>query len=139
VTGTAAEAGLVTEYDFTLPRGYPDGSGRLHRDGRMRLATTADEILPLRDPRVQANPAYLVVILLSRVVTRLGDLEVVNPKVIEGLFASDLAYLQGLYDRLNDGSRLVRVRCPHCEQGFDLDIDQPGESVATLSTSSTRR
>jgi hypothetical protein len=125
--------------DFTLPTGYSDGSGELHRHGRMRLATAADEILPLRDPRVQSNPAYLVIILLSRVITRLGTVEAVNPKVIEGLYAADLAYLQHLYNRLNDGTRLLNVICPHCEQGFELDIDQPGESVATLSTSSTRR
>lgn len=127
------------ECDFTLPTGYLDSAGDMHRQGRMRLATAADEILPLRDPRVQANPAYLVIILLSRVVTSLGTVEAVNPKVIEGMYASDLAYLQHLYNRLNTGSRLLSVRCPHCEQGFELDIDQPGESVATLSTSSTRR
>ena len=127
------------ECAFTLPIGYPDSSGELHREGRMRLATAADEILPLRDPRVQTNPAYLVVILLSRVVTAIGTVELVNPKVIEGLYASDLAYLQHLYNRLNDGSRLLSVVCPHCEQGFELDIDQPGESVATPLTSSTRR
>ena len=69
-----------TEYEFTLPRGYKDPQGELHRDGVMRLATAADEILPLKDPRVQANPAYLVVILLSRVITRLGSLDVINPK-----------------------------------------------------------
>jgi len=130
---------LPTETDFTLPTGYVDSAGERHRHGRMRLATAADEILPLRDPRVQANPAYLVVILLSRVVTRLGTVELINPKVIEGLYAADLAYLQHLYNRLNDGNRLLSVICPHCEQGFELDIDQPGESVATLSTSSTGR
>jgi hypothetical protein len=130
---------LPAECEFTLPTGYLDASGELQRSGRMRLATAADEILPLRDPRVQANPAYLVVILLSRVVTRLGTVEAINPKVIEGLYASDLAYLQHLYNRLNSGSRLVTVACPHCEQSFDVDIDQPGESTATPSTSSTRR
>ena len=137
--GTVAEAPAGTEVDFTLPRGYADGEGRQHRHGRMRLATAADEILPLRDPRVQANPAYLVIILLSRVVTRLGTVEVVNPKVIEGLFATDLAYLQGVYNRLNDGSRLVAVTCPSCEQQFEVDIDEPGESVATPLTASTGR
>jgi hypothetical protein len=137
--GTVVEPPAGTEFDFTLPRGYTDGEGQQHRHGRMRLATAADEILPLRDPRVQANPAYLVIILLSRVVTRLGTVELVNPKVIEGLFAADLAYLQGLYNRLNDGSRTLAVRCPHCEQPFEVDIDEPGESVATPSTASTGR
>jgi hypothetical protein len=90
-----------TEFDFTLPCGYLDEDGTLHRDGVMRRATAADEILPLKDPRVQKNEAYLVVILLSRVVTRLGLLAAINPKVIENLFATDLAFLQDLYNRIN--------------------------------------
>ncbi|HEX8831609.1 MAG TPA: hypothetical protein VF705_10605, partial [Longimicrobium sp.] len=85
---------LQTEFPFTLPCGYADREGTLHREGVMRLATANDEIAPLRDPRVQANPGYLVVILLARVVTRLGTLPQVNPGVVEGLFAADLAYLQ---------------------------------------------
>jgi hypothetical protein len=92
---------IQTEYEFTLPIGYQDEEGTLHREGTMRLATAADEILPLRDPRVQANEAYLIVILLSRVVTRLGLVSQVNPKVIENLYAADLAYLQDLYNRIN--------------------------------------
>lgn len=90
-----------TEIEFTLPKGYVDGDGELHRDGVMRLATAADEILPLKDPRVQQNPAYLTVIVLARVIVRLGAVPAINTKVIEGLFASDLSYLQGLYERLN--------------------------------------
>jgi len=90
-----------TEFEFTLPCGYLDEGGTLHRDGVMRRATAADEILPLKDPRVQKNEAYLVVILLSRVLTRLGSLEAINPKVIEGLYATDLAFLQDLYNRIN--------------------------------------
>ncbi|RPF28999.1 hypothetical protein [Georgenia muralis] len=92
---------FATEVDFTLPKGYLDADGVLHTDGVMRLATAADEILPLKDPRVQANPAYLTIIVLARVVTRLGSLPDVNTKVVEGLFASDLDYLQVLYERLN--------------------------------------
>src|SRR5262247_3840492 len=90
-----------TEVEFKLPCGYLDEDGTLHRDGVMRRATAADEILPLKDPRVQKNEAYLVVILLARVVTRLGSVAAVNPKVIEGLFATDLAFLQNLYNRIN--------------------------------------
>ncbi len=90
-----------TEVDFTLPKGYLDGEGTLHREGVMRLATAADEILPIKDPRVQQNPAYLTVIVLARVVTRLGSLPDVNTKIVEGLFASDLDYLQQLYERIN--------------------------------------
>lgn len=90
-----------TEIEFTLPKGYLDGDQVLHRDGVMRLATAADEILPLKDPRVQSNPAYLSIIVLSRVIVRLGSLPDVNTKVVEGLFASDLSYLQTLYERIN--------------------------------------
>lgn len=92
-----------TEVEFTLPKGYLDGDGVLHREGVMRLATAADEILPLKDPRVQQNPAYLTIIVLARVVTRLGALPDVNTKVIEGLYASDRSYLQALYESLNGG------------------------------------
>jgi hypothetical protein len=90
-----------TEVEFELPRGYLDATGILHRRGVMRLATAADEIVPLRDPRVQQNSAYISIIVLSRVVTRLGTLTDIDPRVIEGLFASDLDYLQRLYERIN--------------------------------------
>jgi hypothetical protein len=93
--------GFRTEVDFQLPKGYVDESGTLHRQGVMRLATAADEILPLRDPRVQQNEAYLTVIVLSRVITRLGSVSDIHPGVIERLYASDVAYLQRLYDELN--------------------------------------
>src|SRR3954452_22395544 len=92
---------FATEIDFTLPKGYVDQDGVLHTEGVMRLATAADEILPLKDPRVQQNPAYLTIIVLARVLTRLGSLPSINTKVVEGLFASDLGYLQALYERLN--------------------------------------
>ncbi len=118
---------MQTEYPFTLPRGYLDGEGNLHREGTMRLATAYDEIAPMKDPRVQSNPGYLVIILLARVITRLGELPQVNPKIIEGLFASDLAYLQDFYRRINDdGHSRLTVTCPHCEQAFELEIDSPG-------------
>lgn len=122
---------LQTEFEFTLPRGYIDKDGNLHREGTMRLATAADEILPLKDPRVQSNSAYLVIILLSRVVMRLGSLEVVNPKVIEGLFASDLTYLQELYNQINRNQpRSQAVICPHCQQKFEVEVEYLGESSA---------
>jgi len=92
---------FLTEIEFELPKGYVDESGTLHRHGTMRLATAADEILPLRDPRVQQNEAYLAIIVLSRVITRLGSLPDIHPGVIEGLFASDLGFLQRLYERFN--------------------------------------
>ena len=109
-----------------------DGEGTLHREGVMRLATAFDEIAPLKDPRVNNNPAYLLVILLARVVTRLGTLEQVNPKIIEGLYAADLAYLQDLYRRINEnGHDRVRAQCPHCEQQFEVELYSPGGSGAT--------
>ena len=95
----------------------------------MRLATAGDEILPLKDPRVQQNPAYLTVILLSRVVTKLGSLASVHPGVIEGLYASDLTYLQALYQDLNgDGAYLAAAVCPKCEHHFDVRFDDLGEA-----------
>jgi hypothetical protein len=118
-----------TEHEFRLPRGYVDPDGNMHRDGTMRLATAADEILPLKDPRVQANPAYLVVILFARVISRLGALEAINPKVIEGLFSVDLQYLQDFYNRINglDGAA-TKITCPHCQQEFEAPEPVPGES-----------
>lgn len=98
---TRGHGGFQTEVEFTLPRGYLDPEGNLHRHGVMRLATAADEILPLRDPRVQQNAAYLAVIVLARVITRLGDVPTVDTRVIENLYASDLDYLQRLYERIN--------------------------------------
>jgi hypothetical protein len=116
---------LQTEFSFTLPHGYVDPDGVVQRDGAMRLATAYDEIAPMKDPRVQANPGYLVLILLSRVVTRLGTLASINPKTVEGLFAGDLMYLQDLYRRINQtGSTRIVTTCPHC-QG-ELEVETAG-------------
>jgi hypothetical protein len=128
-----------TEHEFTLPMGYLDGEGTLHREGTMRLATAADEILPLKDPRVQKNQAYLAVILLSRVVTRLGGVDPVTPNVIEGLFAADLEFLQHLYNEINRVEADPGVTCPQCLHTFSLEQALPGGSLATPSTSSARR
>jgi hypothetical protein len=109
-----------TEFEFTLPCGYQDTTGSLHREGTMRRATAADEILPLRDPRVVKNPSYLIVILLARVVTRLGGVEQVNTKVIEDLYATDLAYLQQLYNRVNSlDEGAAQAICPSCSHKFN--------------------
>jgi hypothetical protein len=119
---------LRTEFAFVLPRGYVDEDGNVHREGTMRLATARDEILPQRDPRVRDNEAYLTVILLSRVLTRLGSVLQVTPATIEGLFASDLAFLQDLYRRVNgEGHTQVAVQCPACKHDFAVDIT--GEAV----------
>lgn len=114
---------LQTEFAFDLPRGYVDENGAVHREGSMRLATARDEIMPLRDPRVRDNEAYLTVLLLSRVVTSLGSLPSITPAVIEGLFASDLAVLQDLYRRINqDGHADVATTCPACQHQFTVDV-----------------
>lgn len=116
---------LQTEFTFNLPKGYVDADGNLHRDGIMRLASAADEISPLQDPRVQRNGAYMSVILLSRVITRLGSLPDVNPTVVERMFASDVSYLQSLYQQLNaNGHAHTMVSCPHCSESFEIDEDE---------------
>lgn len=121
---------LQTEFEFTLPLGYVDPDGTLHRKGVMRLATAMDEIAPLRDMRVQGNQAYLVIILLSRVITKLGTLASINTGVIEKMFAADLAYLQEFYRRINEqGKTTFPVNCPKCETEFEVDLtDLGGES-----------
>lgn len=118
---------LQTEFEFTLPKGYVDENGNLHNEGCMRLATAADEILPMKDPRVQQNPAYLTVILLSRVIVRLGGLKMITPKVIEGLFSVDFAYLQDLYNKINEhGNNVISATCPKCEHIFEMEPAQSG-------------
>lgn len=120
-----AVAGLQTEFDFELPRGLVDKRGNVHRNGRMRLATARDELLPLNDERVRHNPAYLTVILLSRVITKLGALEEdeISANTIEGLFATDLAFLQDLYRRVNtEGTTKAEVTCPACDTHFTVDL-----------------
>ena len=117
---------LQTEYEFTLPIGYQDGEGSLHREGVMRLATAADEILPIKDARVQSNEAYLIVIILSRVIARLGSLSTINPKVIEGLYAADLAYLQEFYNTINlNGKANIETICPKCNHEFEAELNRP--------------
>jgi hypothetical protein len=133
VSSSAVEtsAGLRTEYPFVLPRGYVDEHGQVHRDGVMRLATARDEIAPQTDARVRQNPSYLTVILLERTVTRLGSLPAVDTFVVENLFASDLAFLQDLYRRINqEGRTEAEVTCPSCGHGFAVDVagDAPGGS-----------
>lgn len=113
-----------TEFEFELPRGYVDANGDVHKRGVMRLATAADEIMPLRDPRVQQNPGYLTIILLSRVVTKLGTLSAISNKVIENLFTIDMAFLQDLYQRINmQDIPSYKVICPHCAKEFELPLD----------------
>jgi hypothetical protein len=120
---------LQTEFEFTLPVGYVDPDGNLHRQGAMRMATAMDEVAPLRDPRVRANPAYLTVILLARVITRLGSLQSISTGVTESLFVADLAYLQTLYRQINEqGKSIITVTCPACQTRHEVDLAELGGS-----------
>jgi len=119
---------LQTEYQLKLPRGYVDSNGDLHKECTMRLATAGDEIQPMRDPRVQQNPGYLSVILLSRVITRLGNLDAINTQVIESLFSADFGFLQETYNRINHKDGLgVPTKCPQCDHAFDTELSFSGE------------
>lgn len=114
---------LRTEFPFELPRGYVDDAGTVHRTGTMRLATARDELLPMRDRRVQENSAYLSVVLLGRVITQLGTLPSVHDGIVEQMFASDLAFLQDFYRQVNaEGDTRASVVCPHCEQPFEVEL-----------------
>lgn len=114
---------LRTEFDFVLPRGYVDRSGTVHRHGTMRLATARDELIPLHDDRVRDNPAYLTVVLLGRVITRLGSVDDIHPGIVENMFAADVAFLQDLYRRINsEGHTKAAVACPACQHEFTVDV-----------------
>lgn len=116
---------MRTEVAFTLPRGYVDPAGTVHREGTMRLATARDEIEPLRDPAVRQNEAYLAVLLLARTVTRLGTVSQIDPPLIESLFAADFDHLQRLYERINtDGEAVGALACPECGHAFEVDLTE---------------
>lgn len=115
---------LQTEFEFELPKGFADDDGTLHKTGLMRLATAGDEITPRNDPRVQSNPAYMTVILLSRVITSLGSIDDVTPAVIEKLFVGDLEHLQQLYEQINaTGTDAIETTCPDCGEAFAVAAD----------------
>ena len=118
---------LQTQFEFTLPRGYVDAEGHVHKRGVMRLATAMDEIAPLRDVRVSANQAYLTIILLARVVVKLGTLSQINTGVIENLFAADMAFLQTFYRQINEeGTTIIKRQCPACQQEIEIDLADLG-------------
>ncbi len=122
---------MQTSFEFVLPRGYVDADGVVHREGTMRLATARDELLPLLDPKVKEHEAFMTLLLLGRVVTRLGTLPRVDDQVIGGLWATDLAFLQDLYRRINtEGTTMAEVACPSCSTHFMVDVGggAPGES-----------
>jgi len=118
---------LQTEFEFTLPRGYVDSEGNLHKKGIMRMATAMDEIIPLRDLRVKSNQAYLAVVLLARVITKLGSLQEINTGVIENLFSADFAYLQDFYRQINEnGTTIISITCPECSKKVEVDLGRMG-------------
>ena len=118
---------LQTVYPFRLPMGYQDGDGTLHREGRMRLATAGDELSAMRDPRVKADENYMSVMVLSKVVTSLGTLAEVTPEIMEGLFISDLEYLQNMYETINQVEKpQIQVTCPKCGEKFVDTINFQG-------------
>ncbi|MBD5785786.1 hypothetical protein IF650_06290 [Cellulosimicrobium terreum] len=120
---SGAPAPLRTEFDFELPRGYVDGDGVRHTRGTMRLATARDELLPLYDSRVQENAAFTTVVLLSRVITSLGSMSSISTNVVENMFASDVAFLQDFYRRVNaEGHTKAAVTCPECSHRFTIDL-----------------
>lgn len=126
----AEPAPLRTEFAFELPRGYVDRDGRVHRTGTMRLATARDELVPLRDDRVRANPQYLTVVLLARVLTALGDITDVHAGIVEDLFAADLAFLQDMYRRINsEGHTQAQVACPECGHQFAVEMSGAGSRL----------
>lgn len=115
---------METVYDFTLPRGYLDGNGELHKTGKMRLATAGDEISAARDPRVMSNPAYITIVLLSKVITEIEGVAMVAPSIIERLFTADLAFLQDMYQRINDVEMpRIQAVCPDCGRQFDVPLN----------------
>jgi hypothetical protein len=114
---------LRTEFEFTLPCGYVDAAGTLHRGGAMRLATALDEVEAMGEARRRANGAYATVALLARVITRLGEVAPVDAAVVERLFSADFVYLQELFVRANDGGgTLVETECPGCGARFALAL-----------------
>lgn len=122
---TEAPRARPAEFPFTLPHGLVTPDGTVHREGTMRMSTALDEIEPIKDPRVRSNPGYLVVILLTRVITRLGSLEYINTHTVENLYSGDLAYLQDFYQRINvNGHSRLQVDCPHCDGSFE--VEPPG-------------
>lgn len=129
---------LQTEFEFTLPQGFVDDNGTLHKKGSMRLANAADEIEPLQDPRVEKNSSYLTIILLARVITELGELDNVDRTVIENLYVKDLEYLQNLYARINhQGSNAVGTECPECGHAFEVDAGTGAPVGGDVSESDT--
>jgi hypothetical protein len=120
---------IYTEFDFILPRGLVDNAGNVHRQGVMRLATAKDEIYLQKNRDAQENSAYAVIVMLSRVITKLGNLTEINTNLLENLFTQDLAYLREFYNRINQhGDAYIPVQCPQCNTNFQVELSLAGES-----------
>jgi hypothetical protein len=114
-----------TEYEFTLPRGFIDKDGNLHKKGVMRLSTAKDEIAPLQDHRVRTNQAFMIIILLSRVIVKLGDLNSIDSRMVEQFFSIDLDYLQRFYQKINESENTdISFQCPHCSEDISIPFDE---------------
>ena len=124
-----SENTICTEFNFILPRGLVDDRGGVHRQGVMRLATAKDELYVQKDSRVQQDSAYGVLVMLSRVITRLGSISSITPELLEELFTRDLAYLREFYNRINQqGNAYLPVQCPQCSSQFNVELSLSGES-----------
>ena len=115
---------METEFEFTLPKGYIDGNGEIHKNGKMRLATAGDEMRAQRDPRVLSNPSYLTIVLLAEVITEIEGVATIAPSIIEKLFTADLAFLQDMYQRINDiEPPTMHFVCPDCGKEHEIPIN----------------
>ena len=115
---------METIYEFTLPKGYVDKEGNVHRRGHMRLATAGDEISATRDPRVLSNPSYLTIVVLSKVITDIEGLDTITATHIEKLFTADMAFLQDMYQRINDiDEPRMKCTCPDCGKNFEVPLN----------------
>ena len=115
---------MITEYEFELPRGYVDSNGDVHKRGKMRLATAGDEISATRDPRVLSNPSYLTVVVLAKVITELEGMPTIVPNIVERFFTADLAFLQDMYQRINNVEPpKMTVVCPDCGKVFEAPVN----------------
>jgi hypothetical protein len=123
---------LRTEYEFVLPRGYLDQDGVLHKRGVMRLATARDELEPLRDPTISsADDPRLTILVLARVVRRIGTRELITAQDIEGLFAADLAYLQDFYGVINFGTPADIDALMQAQEELERETNKPAPAPSS--------
>ena len=115
---------MQTIYEFELPKGIIDEAGQVHKKGKMRLATAGDEISATRDPRVLVNPSFLTIVILSKVITEIEGIDIISATLVERLFTADLAFLQDMYQRINDIEPLVmKTVCPKCGESFEVPLN----------------